>query len=150
MKLTGKEEFIAPRAAIWNILMDTEKLTRITPGLSHLEATGPDEYVATADVKIGPVKGSFKGEMSITEKQEEEAFTLNILQKSKVGNVDAAVRIELAELAPEQTELSFVGQAKMSGLLARTGARVMTGVANSLSKQFFAGLREELDASTTG
>jgi len=145
MKLTGKEVFAAARQTIWDILMDTEKLTRITPGLSHLEETGPDTYVATAEVKIGPVKGAFKGDMSISEKQEGEAFTLNIVQKSKVGNVNAAVRIELTTPESDQTELAFAGEAKMSGLLARTGGRVMKGVADSLSKQFFAGLREELD-----
>jgi carbon monoxide dehydrogenase subunit G len=144
MKLTGKEKFSASREAIWEVLMDTDKLTRITPGLSHLEISGEDTYLATAEVKIGPVKGVFKGDMSITEKRVGEAFTLNILQKSKIGNVNAKVRIELEELDAALTGLSFAGEAKMSGLLARTGARVMTGVANSLSKQFFEGLREEL------
>lgn len=144
MKLTGKEEFDAPRHTIWEVLMDTDKLTRITPGLSHLELTGEDTYLATAEVKIGPVKGVFKGDMSITDKRVGEAFTLNILQKSKIGNVNAKVRIDLEELESTRTGLSFAGEAKMSGLLARTGARVMTGVANSLSKQFFEGLREEL------
>ncbi|MEL6274876.1 MAG: SRPBCC domain-containing protein, partial [Bacteroidota bacterium] len=136
-------------AQIWSILMDAEKLAKITPGLSRLEATGEDTFDAIAEVKIGPVKGSFKGEMSITEKREKESFTLNILQKSKIGNVDAKVLILLTPVENNLTQLSFDGKAKMSGLLARTGARVMTGVANSLTKQFFEGLSEELQTATS-
>lgn len=147
MKLTGQESFVTTADQIWDILMNTDKLAAITPGLTRLEATGEDTFLAIADVKIGPVKGSFKGDMSITNKVEGTSFTLNIVQKSKIGNVNAAVDISLRPLSEEETELSFSGEARMSGLLARTGARVMTGVANSLSKQFFEGLREELSSA---
>ena len=146
MQLKGRETFNASPQEIWDILMNTEKLAKITPGLSRLEANGDDTFIAVADVKIGPVKGSFKGDMSITNKKEGEAFTLNVLQKSKIGNVNAAVDIGLQGVSDAETELFFSGEAKMSGLLARTGARVMTGVANSLTKQFFDGLKEELGA----
>ena len=144
MKLSGSETFAASPATIWSILMDTDKLAGITPGLSRLERTGEDTYEAIADVKVGPVKGSFSGDMSITDKEEPKHFTLNILQKSKIGNVNAAVNIGLEPEGEGQTKLSFDGQAKMSGLLARTGGRVMTGVANSLTKQFFDNLSAEL------
>ncbi len=146
MKLSGQEDFPTSPDRIWSILMDTDKLARITPGLSRLEATGEDTYTAIADVKIGPVKGSFKGDMSLTEKAPPHSFVLNVTQKSKIGNVNAAVTINLEPLSEHETRLSFDGEAKMSGLLARTGARVMSGVAQSLSKQFFEGLAEELAA----
>lgn len=144
MKLAGAETFQSNLETIWGILMDVEKLANITPGLSKLELVKPDEYIATADIKIGPVKGSFAGEMQITHKVEKESFALNVQQKSKIGNVDAVVYIRLNPLDEEQTELYFEGEARMSGLLARTGARVMTGVSKTLSKQFFKNLESEL------
>jgi len=144
MNLSGKETFPATPAEIWAILMDTDKLAAITPGLSRLEATAEDQYIAFAEVKIGPVKGVFKGEMAIIDKVEPQSFTLQVNQKSKIGNVNADVAISLAPTDAAHTELSFEGKAKMSGLLARTGARVMTGVSNTLTKQFFSGLAAEL------
>ncbi|HAK78420.1 MAG TPA: carbon monoxide dehydrogenase, partial [Runella sp.] len=36
------------------------------------------------------------------------------------------------------------GKADMSGLLARTGNRVMSGVASTLTKQFFKNFEDEL------
>lgn len=144
MKLTGKHILQAPPERIWAILMDTDSLARITPGISKLEETGPDEYDAIADVKIGPVSGSFKGKVNLADKKEPEQFTLHVTQNSKIGNVQADVHIYLESPGPEQTELRFEGLAKMSGLLARTGQRVMSGVASTLTKQFFSALEEEV------
>lgn len=144
MKLTGKHTLNAPPERIWAILMDTDSLARITPGITKLEETGPDQYDAIADVKIGPVSGSFKGKVNLKEKHEPEQFTLNVVQNSKIGNVSADVHIHLRQLEDNKTEMSFEGLAKMSGLLARTGQRVMSGVATTLTRQFFSALDNEI------
>ncbi|MDP4819824.1 MAG: SRPBCC domain-containing protein, partial [Saprospiraceae bacterium] len=114
------------------------------PGITRMEKISDDNYLAIADVKIGPVKGSFKGEVQITEKQEPEAFTLMVQQKSSIGNVAASVRIRIQELSPEKSNIQFEGKAQLSGLLARTGQRVLSGVANTLSRQFFESLEAEI------
>jgi len=146
MNLKGKQTFQADAQAIWNILMDTNKLAAITPGISKLERIGDDQFNATSDIKIGPVKGSFSGDLSLVDKQEPNAFTLKIKQESKIGNADATVQILINEIDDSNSELSFDGNAKLSGTLARTGQRVLTGVAGSLTKQFFKGLEKELDS----
>jgi carbon monoxide dehydrogenase subunit G len=124
--------------------MNPEVLTRITPGISRLEQIEEDQFKAIADVKIGPVKGSFEGNLKVAEKKEPERFVLKITQKSKIGNVSADVAIALNKKEDGQTEMEFDGKAKLSGLLARTGQRVLSGVANTLTKQFFKALEKEL------
>ncbi len=146
MNLKGKQTFQTDAQAIWNILMDTNKLAAITPGISKLERIGEDQFNATSDIKIGPVKGSFSGDLFLVDKKEPHAFTLKIKQESKIGNADATVRILINEVEDGNSELSFDGNAKLSGTLARTGQRVLTGVASSLTKQFFRGLEKELDS----
>lgn len=124
--------------------MDAETLARITPGISQLQATGPDQFKAIANVKIGPVSGSFTGQVEIRDKAEPHSFVLRVEQNSKIGNVAADVHIQLTEKEPGTTEMSFTSDAQLSGLLARTGQRVLSGVANTLSSQFFKALEEEL------
>ncbi len=124
--------------------MDEQKLAEITPGISRLERIGDDTFLAISEVKIGPVKGSFSGELAILEVIEHESFLLKISQKSKIGNADAAVNIRLQPVEDGQVQLHFDGAAKLSGLLASTGQRVMSGVANALTKQFFEGLEKAL------
>ncbi len=148
MKLKGQHNFNTTPNVLWEKLMDADTLARITPGVSRLESKGDDSYEAIADVKLGPVKGSFKGELSVLDKKEPESFTLNIKQTSKIGNVNADVHIFLKPISDQETEMSFEGGAKLSGLLARTGQRVLSGVANTLTKQFFSAMEEEV-ANTT-
>ena len=70
-------------------------------------------------------------------------------QNSKIGNANADIKIDLASVGDEQTEINFNGDVKMIGLLASLGQRVMSGVANTLTKQFFANLDKELSKSVT-
>ena len=147
MQIKGNHTFSTSSQSLWNHLLNPEILARITPGVSELEQIEEDRYKAIAVVKIGPVKGSFTGDLEIADKKAPNSFVLKLSQKSKVGNVAADVLILLEEKEENQTTLSFDTKAKLSGLLARTGQRVLSGVAKSLSKQFFKALEEELQQS---
>ncbi len=144
MELSGNHEISASAQTLWDLLMDPDFLAKITPGITRMEKTGEDNYLAIADVKIGPVKGSFKGEVQIADKEEPNAFTLQVQQKSSIGNVTADVHIKIATIDSNKSDVSFEGKAKLSGLLARTGQRVLSGVANTLSRQFFESLEAEI------
>lgn len=144
MKLNGDHILTAPREIIWSMLMNPEQLAKITPGISELIREEENSFKAISEVKIGPVKGKFSGNVLLENINEPNSFDLNVKQNSKVGNVQAVVSIHLEEMG-QDTKLSFEGDAKLSGLLARTGARVVSGVANSLTRQFFEAFQKELD-----
>lgn len=149
MQLKGKETFPASAQQIWDIIMDKDKLAAITPGVSRLEEINPDEFKAIADISIGPVKGHFSGDLKMVEKQPPSAVTMKVKQNSKIGNADVTVNLMIEEISPNESTLSFKGLVKMSGLLARMGQRVMTGVAQTITKQLFASIREEVDKLKT-
>jgi uncharacterized protein len=144
MLLNGTHTLNASPNIIWDKLMDTEILAKIVPGISKLVKLADNEFEAISEIKLGPVSGKFSGGLTLTEIHEPTTFTLNVTQNSKIGNADAEIKINLFDLGNSQTELSFEGDAKLSGLLARTGQRVLSGVANSLTKQFFENFEEEL------
>ncbi|MDH3245551.1 MAG: carbon monoxide dehydrogenase subunit G [Saprospiraceae bacterium] len=148
MKLTGNHTIKAPASLIWEMLMDPDTLAKITPAIDKLELIGDDTYNAVADVRIGPVKGSFTGKVQIKDKNPTESFTLAVNQESKIGNAKAEIVLNLSSPSDQETEIKFEGDVKLSGLLATTGQRVISGVANMLSKQFFKALDEEVAART--
>lgn len=147
MTLSGTYTVNAPAQTIWNMLMDPDTLARVTPGITSLEKIDADNFKAVAEVKVGPVGGAFTGNLKISDRQEPEHFTLEIQQNSKIGNANAVVHLNMKALSPNQTEVSFEGEVKLSGMLASMGARVVTPVANMLSKQFFEGLEQEVAAA---
>jgi len=144
MLLTGKHVVNAGPTRVWQMLMDTDTLARIVPGISKLEKNGDNSYISTISMKLGPVSSSFTGNLQMEDIQQEKGFTLKVQQNSKIGNANAAIKIDLIPVVENQTEVSFEGDVKLSGMLASMGQRVLGGVANTLSKQFFTNMDKEL------
>jgi len=149
MHLKGKHTLNTSANNLWSILMNADQLAKITPGVSRLEEIETDKYKAISNVKIGPVKGSFSGDLEVADKTENKSFLLKVKQNSKIGNVAADVNIKLTVIDEQTTEMEFNGKANLSGLLARTGQRVLSGVANTLTKQFFDALEQEIKPKDT-
>ena len=144
MQFAGKHILNAEPPALWAMLMDRETLAKVMPGVSQLERTGDNTYKSTFDIKLGPVDGSFTGNLLLDDLNEPSGFTLKVQENSKIGNANAAIKINLTPVDNHQTQIAFDGDVKLSGLLAGIGQRVMGGVSNALAKQFFENLEKEL------
>ena len=146
MQLTGKHVVNALPSKIWEMLMDTDTLARIVPGISRLEKTGENKYKSIIEIKMGPVNSSFTGDLQMEDIKEPEGFTLKVQQNSKIGNANAAIKISLLPVNENNTEVSFDGDVKLSGMLAAMGQRLIGGVSNTLTKQFFSNMEKELQS----
>ena len=144
MELKGRHKVNATPATLWNMLMDTDTLSKIVPGITRLEKTGDNSYKSVLELKIGPVGGSFTGNLQMEDIIEQKGFTLKVQQNSSIGNANAAIKIELIPGDASETEVAFDGDVKVTGLLASMGQRILGSVANVLTKQFFTNLDHEL------
>lgn len=144
MQFSGEHTLNAAPPIIWAMLMDIDTLVKVVPGISHLEKTGDNTYKSTLDIKLGPVNGSFTGNLLLDDLNEPAGFTLRMQQNSKMGNANAAIKINLSPVDNNHTAIAFDGDVKLSGLLASIGQRVMSGVSNTLAKQFFENMEKEL------
>jgi len=147
MHLDGTHNLNASPEKIWIMLQDPAVLARITPGVKSLKSLGEDRYEASSEVRLGPVSGSFKGQMEVVDKIDNQGFTLNLKQQSKIGNVSASGKISLKSINQGQTEVTFSGDAQLTGTLARTGQRLLGGVAKTMTNQFFQALENEILAA---
>lgn len=145
MQLAGKHLLHAAPPKVWATLMNMDTLANIVPGITRLEQTGDHTFKSILDIKLGPVSGSFTGQLQLDDLQEPSSFTLKAQQNSKIGNANAAIKINLAAVGAGDTEIEFDGDVKLSGMLASLGQRVMGGVSNTLTKQFFSNLEKELE-----
>lgn len=145
MNVKGKHVLQADVATIWPMLQDEEVLARISPGVSKVEKVGDDQFRAISDISIGPVRGSFEGDLSLIDKVEQETMTLTLSQKSKIGNATAKIVMNLNPLSDVQTEINYNGSAKVSGRLATMGQRILGGVISTLSKQVFKELEKVIE-----
>lgn len=144
MELKGKHTVNATPVTLWKMLMDTETLSRIVPGISKLEKTGENSYKSTLEINMGPVGATFTGNAQMEDILEQKRFTLKMQQSNKMGNANSTMKVELASINDTETEVVFDGEIKVTGALAIMGQRVLSNVANMLTKQFFANLDNEL------
>ena len=145
MQLAGKHVLHAAPPKVWATLMNMDTLARVVPGISRLEQIDDHTFKSVLDIKLGPVSGSFTGNLQLADLQEPNAFTLKAQQNSKIGNANAAIKINLTPVGAGDTEIVFDGDVRLSGMMASLGQRVMGGVSSSLTKQFFSNLEKELD-----
>ena len=141
MKIDGRHVVDLDVASLWPMLQDEEVLAKISPGVGQIIKNKQYDYTAISDINIGPVRGSFKGDLTLSDVVEHETMTLNLTQNSKIGNAKASIKMILAPLDNSQTEIKYEGTAQVSGRLATMGQRILGGVVKTLSKQVF----KELD-----
>ncbi len=102
MDMTGEERINAPRDVVWAALNDPDVLKRCIPGCQSLEMKSPTELAATVKVKIGPVSATFNGEVTLTNVEAPESYTISGEGKGGVagfakGAADVALKEEGAE-----------------------------------------------------
>jgi carbon monoxide dehydrogenase subunit G len=150
MELKGKRNVETDPATLWNMLMDVEILPKIVPGISKLEKTGENSYKSTLEVKFGPVSGEFTGDMQMEDINHQKSFTLKAQQHNKIGTVNSTMKIELMPISDKETEVVFGGEVTISGLMSMMGQKVLGGVTEMLTKQFFANLDHEIAKQKAG
>ena len=144
MELKGRHTVDATPSTLWTMLMDTETLSKIIPGISKLEKTSENSYKSTLELKMGPFSAAFTGDAQMEDMIDQKGFTLKMQQSSSVGNASSVMKIGLAPINGTQTDVVFDGEVKITGLLGSMGKGVLNTAANMLTKQFFANLDHEL------
>ncbi len=150
MELKGRRTVTATPARLWSMLMDTNTLSKIIPGIAKLEKTGANSYQSILEIKMGPVSTSFTGDAQMEDIVDQKKFNLNMQQANKMGNVSSIMGVELKAVNATETEVVFEGEIRVTGLLASMGQKILSGVANMLTNQFFANLDHQLAKQEAG
>jgi uncharacterized protein len=136
MKVTGTATLHAPRDKVWAALNDPAVLVRTIPGCQQLEEVGPDRYRMTITAGVASIKGTYQGDVALTDPQPPGAFTLKASGAGAPGTVSADVKVTLAE-ADGHTRLDYDADAVVGGVVGGVGQRVLTGVAKKTAGEFF-------------
>jgi uncharacterized protein len=128
---------------VWTVITDPAVLARTIPGCETLQRTGEDEYRMDVAVGVGAIRGTYAGEVKLTDQQRPTSYVMHATGAGAPGNVRAKVTINL-EPTDEGTTLTYSADAVVGGPVAGVGQRMMTGVAKRMAGQFFAAVDKEL------
>ena len=137
MKMSAEREIQAPPQEVWAALMDPEVLKACVPGCQEMSGSPEEGFEATVVQKVGPVKATFKGGVTLTDMVVPEHVT--ITGEGKGGAAGFAKGGADVRLAPSETGtlLSYDVEAKVGGKLAQLGSRIIDGFAKKMADQFF-------------
>ena len=148
MQIIGTAHMNAPIPVAWDAFHDPGVLTRTIPGLQSLEETGTDAYKATVKAGVASIKGTYVGNVAITEQVEHESFLLKASGQGGPGTISADIRVRLAESGDGGTDIAWAADASVGGAIGGVGQRMLQGVARKMATQFFAAI--DADIATGG
>lgn len=137
MDLVGEYRVPASREVVWAGLNDAEVLKACIPGCQSLEKVSETEMTATVVSKIGPVKATFKGAVTLENIVAPESYTIVGEGKGGVaGFAKGSADVSLEEDGPE-TILRYSAKAQVGGKLAQLGSRLIDSTARKMADEFF-------------
>src|SRR5262245_38035081 len=144
MKIEGRFIFPGSTQAVWDLLTDPQSLQACTPGCKKLAEIGADEFEATLEIGVGPIKGAFGGKILMCEKNPPLSYKLIVDGSGTAGFVRGDGKLTLEQSEPDKTAVLGCGDAQVGGLIAGVGVRLVEGVANQMIGQFFRCLQSQL------
>ncbi len=146
MQMSDKREIAADPATVYAALLDPEVLKACVPGAKEVEGNPQDGYTATVVQKVGPVKATFKGRVTMSEMVENESLVITGEGKGgAAGFARGGARVTIEPDGSGGTVLSYDVEAKVGGKIAQLGSRLIDGFAKKMADQFFANLQEVLE-----
>jgi carbon monoxide dehydrogenase subunit G len=138
MEMTGESLIPAPRTAVWDALNDLNVLKSVIPGCESMARTGDNQIEATVTAKVGPVKASFKGLVTLSDLDPPNGYTIRGEGKGGAAGFARGGAVVRLTDAPGGTLLSYKVDAAVGGKLAQIGSRLIDSTAKKLADEFFA------------
>ena len=147
MQMSDTREIQAEPSEVFAALLDPEVLKACVPGAQEGTGNATEGYAATVVQKVGPVKATFKGQVTMSDMIPNQRLVIS--GEGKGGAAGFAKGGAEVTLAPSDagTTLSYDVEAKVGGKLAQLGSRIIDGFAKKMADQFFSNLQEQLEGS---
>ncbi len=135
--IEGEERIAAPIDKVWAALNDPEVLKEAIPGCQNLEMKSPTEMAATVVLKIGPIKATFNGEVTLKNLNPPHSYTIQGEGKGGIaGFAKGGADVTLTEDGAD-TILKYAAKADVGGKIAQLGSRLIESTSKKLAGQFF-------------
>ncbi|MGH2541767.1 MAG: SRPBCC family protein, partial [Ardenticatenaceae bacterium] len=95
MEIAGEYTFDAPQDKVWGALQDPDVLGSVMPGGQGVEQIGENEYAGTLKIKVGPVQGTFKGTIKLSDIVPPESYHLAVEGKGAPGHMTGSGSMKL-------------------------------------------------------
>ncbi len=151
MELTEEVSIPVGREQVWRALNDPSILQRCLTGCERFDACGENAYSVVVTARIGPVKATFRGDITLTDIEPPRSYTLTGAGKGGVaGFAKGSAHVTLAEAEDDTTLLHYAVAATVGGKIAQVGSRLVGGAARKMAADFFTEFRDQVISQQAG
>ena len=145
MQMNESQLVPAAQDKVWAALNDPAVLAKCIPGCQKLDMTGPNQMEATVVIKVGPVKASFSGKVTLSDIEAPNSYRISGEGSGGVaGFAKGGATVKLTAEGPESTRRNYEVDAQLGGTLAQLGGRLIDATAKKLAGEFFEKFAAEL------
>ena len=148
MKVQGSYLFNADAETVWNALQSPEVLSSCIPGSEKFERTGPDSYDVALRLRVAAISGSYTGKVAIEDKVHLESYRMIVEGKGAAGSLRSEVSFQFSQ-EDGGTRIELSGDARVSGVVARVGQRLLGAASRMLMNQFFDCLKSRVEGGSS-
>lgn len=142
MDMNGSQRIEASRETVFAGLNDVDVLRQCIPGCDSIEKTSDTDMVAKVTLRIGPVKASFAGKVTLSDLDPPNGYTISGEGSGGMaGFAKGGAKVSL-EADGDATILNYTVNAEIGGKLAQMGSRLIDSTAKKLAGEFFAKFSE--------
>jgi carbon monoxide dehydrogenase subunit G len=145
MKMSDQREIKADPATVYAALLNPQVLMASVPGAQEVVGNPQDGYSATVTQKVGPVKATFKGQVTMSDMVENQSLTISGEGKGGAAGFAKGGAVVTLEATDVGTMLSYDVEAKVGGKIAQLGSRLIDGFAKKMADQFFTNLQVQIE-----
>ncbi len=141
MELAQRVRIPVKQRLVWNALNDPAVLKECLPGCQLFDPSGENSFEVVLMAKVGPVKATFKGEVTLSDVNPPESYRISGSGKGGVaGFAKGGAEVHLESVDDSGvTLMSYQVTVSVGGKLAQVGSRLVTGAAKKMANDFFTG-----------
>jgi hypothetical protein len=143
MQMNDSQRIPASKDKVWAALNNPDILRQCIPGCQSLEMANPNEMTATVVLRVGPVKATFGGKVTLSDLDPPNSYRISGEGSGGIaGFAKGGATVKLSEEGADVTILSYEVDAQIGGKLAQLGGRLIDSTAKKLTGEFFASFGE--------
>jgi len=144
MDFTGSVDIDAPRQAVWDLLLDFDRLATCGPGVESIERHDATHASVRAKVGVGFMTMGFTIELELVEAIEPDRAVIRATGDAPGTSVEANGSMHLSGPAEGPTHMDYDATVELFGALAGVGSRMIESTAAKLIDQTFDCVRAQL------
>lgn len=144
MEFTGSVEIAAPRAEVWDLLLDFEQLASCGPGVQSIERLDATHARIKAKIGVGFMTLGFTIELELVEVEAPDRAVISATGSAPGNQVEANGQMRLRGPAEGPTTMDYSATVELFGSLAGVGSRMIESTAGKLIDETFDCVRARL------